>query len=160
MTWIKNVPGATELESILGNHPAILEHYRAFYLGIWRDEQVPRRILELCRLRIALIHDAAAEMSLKDAEVSISKQEFEALQAGHFETFSDTEQIALQLAEQMPYAHHQITDAQVQNASEAFGNGACVTLLTALAFFDVTCRLKLVWEIPASDSSLNLETLQ
>ncbi|MEM7018758.1 MAG: hypothetical protein AAF512_15635 [Pseudomonadota bacterium] len=160
MTWIKGVAGVTELESLIGNHSAILERYRAFYLGLWRDELVPRRVLELCRLRIAFIHNAAAEVSLKDPEAHVSEDEIEALRLGHFGQFTNEEQYALQLAEQMPHAHHQITDEEVQHVSAAFGNNGCVGLLTALAFFDVTCRLKLVWDISPTENIIDFESLQ
>ena len=44
-------------------------------------------------------------------------------------------------AEKMPFQYHFIEDKEVEAIKLAFGDAGCVSLLTALAFFDVSCRL-------------------
>ncbi len=147
MSWIESVDAGTPWEAVLGQRPELLTRYREFYRTLWDDALVPRRILELCRLRVASIHDCAQEWAIRDAEVALSEAELGALARGDFSGFSPEEKTALAVAEQMPYAHHQITDQEVAELNRALGSPAAVALLTALAFFDVTCRLKLVLEV-------------
>jgi alkylhydroperoxidase family enzyme len=147
MSWIAPAPGGSPLEHVLGHRPELLTGYRAFYQALWQDGPVPRRILALCRLRIAAIHGCEAEWQVRDPDAGIGDSELEALARGDFSAFVDTERAALAVAEQMPFAHHQIGDAEVAALERLLGAPAAVTLLTALAFFDVACRLKLVLDI-------------
>ena len=142
--WITETSAGTPFEAILGQRPELLERYRAFYQTFWEDGLVPRRTLELCRLRVAAIHDCAQELVVHDSEARLSEAELEALKGGDFSGFSTAEQAALNLAEQIPYQHHQITDADMAAADRELGAAGAVSLLTALAFFDVNCRLRVV----------------
>ena len=159
MSWIDATQAPTALEAALAHRPELLARYRAFYGSFWADGLVPRRVLELCRLRVAAMHDCEAEWLLRDAEVNLDADEQERLRAGEVEGFTGPERAALALAEQIPYGHHQVTDAQVELATAAFGEPACVSLLTALAFFDVTCRLRLVLDLPAEPGVLDAPPL-
>ena len=149
MTWINRKDAATALESALAHRPELLERYRAFYGSFWEDGLVPRRTLELCRLRIAAIHDCQAEWLVRDPQAGVAPAELANLRSGSFTAFAPAEEAALQLAEQLPFAHHQITDAQVAAVKGALGEAGCVSLLTALAFFDVSCRLRLALDLAA-----------
>ena len=140
---------SSPFEAVLGERPELLERYRAFYLGLWHDGLVSHRILELCRLRIAFVHGAAQEAAMLDASVALSSTEMASLERGDFSRFDKVERAALELCELLPFDHHAISDHQVAGLSEALGAPGCVTLLTALSFFDVTCRLKLLWDLPA-----------
>jgi hypothetical protein len=144
MSWIAPAPGGSPLEHVLGHRPELLVRYRAFYQALWRDGPVPRRVLALCRLRIAAIHGCEAEWLVRDPDAGIGDSELEALARGDFSAFAEAERAALGVAEQIPNAHHQIGDAEVAALERLLGAPAAVTLLTALAFFDVACRLKLV----------------
>jgi alkylhydroperoxidase family enzyme len=154
MSWISSTDAATPWEAVLGVRPELLSRYRAFYEQLWRDELVPRRVLELCRLRIAAIHDCDAEWVVRDTAVSVSEREHDALEKGEFSGLSADERAALTVAEQIPYGHHQISDADVQGLEKAFGAPGAVSLLTALAFFDVTCRLKITLGVAALPAAL------
>ncbi len=147
MSWITGTDGATPLEAVLGQRPELLTRYRAFYRALWQDGGLPRRLLELIRLRVAAIHDCEAEWVLRDPGAGLSEAELGAIRRGDTTMFAAAEQAALAVAEQMPYVHHQISDADVAALADAYGASGAVALLTALAFFDVTCRLKLVLEV-------------
>lgn len=155
MSWVSEVDATTSWEGVLGNRPELLTRYRAFYERFWRDGLVPVRVLELCRLRIAAIHDCEAERVVHDAAAGVSEAERQAIENADFESFSDEERAALAVAEQMPYAHHQITDADVQRLEKSFGATGAVSLLTALAFFDATSRLKIVLGVEARAAELH-----
>lgn len=136
--------------------PELAERYRAFYASLWESELLPRRTLELCRLRVAAIHGCDSEWEIRDGAVSLGARELEDLRTGRLTEFELAERAALALAEQLPYAHHQISDAQVAAAKAALGDAGCVALLTALALFDAGCRWRLVLGVPPR--AVQLET--
>ena len=154
MRLIDPLPAATPFEGTLAHREALLQRYRTFYRALWQDERVPRRLLELCRLRVAAIHDCAAELAVATEGVQLTDVERADVIAGNEAAFaarfSAAEQAGLALAEAMPYRHHHIADEEVARVRAALGDAASVALLTAIAFFDVNCRLKLVLEVPAA----------
>lgn len=154
MRLIEPLPAATPFEGVLAHRDALLQRYRAFQRTLWNETRVPVRTLELCRLRVAAIHDCAAELAVSTAGVVLAPAERAAVLAGDagacVACFTAAEQAALALAEAMPYRHHHIEDAEVARARSLLGNEGAVALLTAIAFFDVNCRLKLVLEVPAA----------
>lgn len=155
MSWLTgedNAPSA--LEGVLGLRPELLSRYRAFYATFWEDGLVPPRTLELCRLRIAAIHECEAEWLIRDATVGLSDEELKQLQAGRFDGYSSDEQAALAVAEQIPHQHHQISDADIQTLEHLLTPAGAVSLLTAIAFFDVASRLKLVLGVPGNPTNL------
>ena len=159
MALTEILPAASALEGVLAHRPELLTKYRTFVQSFWRDNLVPRRVLELCRLRIAYIHDCQAELAVRDAEVALTDAEIAALRTGEFDSFDASERAALTLAEHIPFAVHSIEDAWVTAADEHFGHPGCVALLTALSFFDVACRMKLVFGLPSENQSLPSEHL-
>lgn len=142
MSWI--TAQDTSWSSLLARHPALAPGYQAFYRSLWRDGGLDRRVLECCRLRIAAIHDCDAEWRVRDPAVILSSAEQAALRHGECGPFPPAQRAALQLAERMPFDHHGMEDAEVTAAREHFGAAGTVQLLLALAFFDATCRMKLV----------------
>jgi len=159
MAWIEAVEAATPFEGVLGQRPELLSRYRAFYRTLWDDGLVPRRLLELCRLRIAAIHGCRQEWLLRDPEAAVGESALAALERGDFAGFGPDERAVLAVAEQIPYAHHAITDEAVGALEGALGAPATVALLTAMAFFDVTCRLKLVFDVDALPAALRAPPL-
>ncbi len=149
MGWINE--GETVVE-VLDERPSLKALHTAFLNSFENDGLIPERVLALCRLRIAFIHDVplmpagalerlATEPSEEDAH-GLTEAQVESLAAGVFTDFDDSERVALAIAEKMPYAHHEVSDDEVAAARDAFDNGGAVSLLTALAFFDATCRMK------------------
>jgi hypothetical protein len=154
VSWIEETTAPTPLEAVLGQRPELLQRYRAFYHTFWEDGLVPRRTLELCRLRIAAIHGCNQEWLIRDAGVGLTDAELAALKGGEFASYSPAEQIALAIAEQIPYQQHQITDAQMADVDRELGAAGAVSLLTACAFFDVGCRLRIVLDVGAEPAEL------
>lgn len=147
MSWIDGVEAGTPIDALLGLRPGLLARYKAFYSALWEDDLLPRRLLELCRLRIAEIHGCAQERTVRDAAVGLSDLEEAALRTGDPAAFAAPEQAALARAEQFPFEHHGISDAAVDWAKTQLGAKAIVALLVALAFFDVSCRWKLAFDL-------------
>lgn len=138
-------PGSAELASFLQHRPDLAEKYQGYLAGLEKREVLPLRLLALCRIRIAQIHGRLIESDDRRVAVGIGDQEVVALAAGDSSGFSEQERAALEVAELISFAHHQISDAQVARLNEILGHEGCVTLLTALSFIDVNCRLELVY---------------
>lgn len=145
MTWLRDHSESPTLDGLLAQRPELAEKYRKFYASIWEAGLVPRRLLEMCRLRIAAIHDCEAEWQQRDGEVTFSEEELAALRRGVITPFAAVEQAALTVTERLPYAHHSLTDEEVAELKQLLGDAACVSLINALVLFDVNCRLKLTF---------------
>ena len=156
MSWMPSAGDSPPLEGLFAHRPELLARYKAFYSALWDDGLVPRRVLELCRLRIAAIHECAAEWAVRDADVALSESEAAALKCGDFAPFTASERAALAIAEQFPFQHHAVDDAEVAGAPETFGEAGTVALMVALAFFDATCRWKLAFDL--AERSVELES--
>ena len=159
MSWITPAEDSPPLEGLFAHCPELLSRYKAFYSALWDDDLVPRRVLELCRLRIAAIHDCAAEWAVRDREVALGRSDELALKRGDFGAFTASEQAALSIAEQFPFQHHAVSDGDVAAAAEAFDHQGAVALMVALAFFDVTCRWKLAFDLTQWTADLAMPPL-
>ena len=155
MSWIASAGDSPPLEGLFAHRPELLTRYKAFYSALWDEGLVPRRVLELCRLRIAAIHDCAAEWAVRDAGVALDSPEAAALKRGDFAAFAASERAALAIAEQFPFQHHGVSDADVAAAAKTFGEAGTVALMVALAFFDATCRWKLAFDLAELPANLN-----
>lgn len=133
------------LEPTLGMRPELWSRFQGFYDALWNDGHISRRVLELCRLRVAAIHGCDAEWEYRTADVFIADTDVAALRRGDFQPFDHCERAALQIAEKTPFQHHAISDTEVKAVEDGYGPAATVALLTAIAFFDVRCRWHLTF---------------
>ena len=124
--------GETFIEA-LALRPALQTKYVTFLDAIESSDAVPKRVFTLCRARIAQIHG--------EEVVGISEEDTTMLLSQRLDVFDLSEQAALIAAEKIPFQHHLIEDKEVEAIKLEFGDAGCVSLLTALAFFDVSCRL-------------------
>ena len=138
--------GLGALRGLFAHRAELLAGFEKFQASIAESEALSLRVLELCRLRVAAIHGAQEVWQMRDPAVQLGDEELQALQSGEITAacFSVSDSAALAVAEAMPYNHHALEDEQVAALSEAFTHEGCVNLLTAVAFFDVSCRWQLV----------------
>ena len=141
-------------EGWLEQRPELRRLYKRFYGALWDEGLLPRDVLELCRLRIARMHECEAELAVRDVEAGITDEQLDRLET--FESadcFSDAQKAALRIAEKMPYAHHAILDEEYEHLRRYFDEPQVVALTVALALIDTNCRLRLVFELPPSPST-------
>ncbi|MDG2443643.1 MAG: hypothetical protein P8M13_10375 [Luminiphilus sp.] len=112
--------------------PRLLEDYLAFYYP-WHSEKgdIPARMKELVRLHIATLNGCKTCASARLAADSVA--EVEALGAlerdeGRLATLSNEERVALDFAERLALNHHTITDDDVRDWRETFGDEGFVEL--------------------------------
>jgi len=143
-------PQAGLLEPLFASRPELWTRFNAFYDSLWTSGHISRRVLEICRLRIAAIHGCDRDWRFRTADVFLTEAEIAALHGGTFSIFDHCERAALDLTEKFPFQHHAITDAEVKAVEDGYGSAAAVALLTAVAFFDVRCRWQQVLTPSAS----------
>ena len=149
MPWLPTAdPSLPAFEGWLQHRPELRDLYDRFYSTVWNDQLLPRSLLELCRLRIAQLHECEAELARRDLESGLSAEQYAALD--HWERatcFAPVETAALRIADGYPWAHHAISDEDYRAVREHLSEPETVALTVALALFDATCRLRLVFEL-------------
>lgn len=147
--WLR--PSEQTLDGQLELVPELAQGYRKFLASMENVDGVPERLLELCRLRMAQIHDCAAQLATSAAIAPLGEADRARLATADFDGFDAAERAALVLAEKLPLAHHEITDAEVEALKGALGERPAMAVIVALSFFDVQCRLNQTLATGAND---------
>ena len=146
MTWLNVAEGRTPFDAALGLRPELRDLYAAFYGKLWDEELLPASLLELCRLRVAQLHDCEAELAVRHREAGVSAERAAALANwAESDLFNEAERTALALAEKTPWRHHELTDDEFAAVRERFGEAGAVALTIGVALFDANCRLRLAF---------------
>ena len=107
----------------------LFEKYKKFICSTIDTHEIPVSVLNACNARIRQIHGLEVSNN-EDNEDSTSTEKALAL-------------AALKVAEKLVSSVHDIQDSDLLSLREALGASGVVQLITALAFFDVECRLEL-----------------
>ena len=107
----------------------LFDKYKKFIDSTIESHDIPVGILEACNSRIRQIHGIEVANNSINVDLSIT------------ENFLKTATLAV--AEKIVFSVHDIEDCDLDPLRKAFGEAGCVQLITALAFFDVECRLEL-----------------
>ena len=107
----------------------LLEKYKKFIGSTTETSEIPVNVFDACNSRIRQIHglEAANNEDNKDSTSTENALAF----------------AALKVAEKIVSSVHDIQDSDLLSLREALGASGVVQLITALAFFDVECRLEL-----------------
>lgn len=114
----------------------------------WQQDHIPPIILDICRLRLAGLHGAAAEAASL-CPGGCGAEMNDALQAGTYHRdsrFSAAEIAAIEFTEVYAQDPASITDDLAARIKERFGEPGLVCLIEALGFIDARIRLSLMFE--------------
>jgi alkylhydroperoxidase family enzyme len=144
MSWLRGTANApTPFEAVFGLRPELLACHRELYGRIWDAGLVRPGLLELCRLRIAMLHECEAERAFRHADTGVSDAQVAALpEWPAADCFSDLERAALAIADKIPWQPHGVTDAEVATLRAHLSDPQVVALLLAMMLFDAHCRLR------------------
>lgn len=117
--------------------------YNAAWDAFWRQTHLPVEVLELCRLRLAQLHRADAELALRHAPAEPAK--IAALLNGDGAALADGERAALEFTEIYAQDPAAIDDATADAVKRHFGEAGLVCLVEALGFIDGRIRLALMF---------------
>ena len=111
----------------------LLEKYKKFIGSTTETSEIPVNVFDACNSRIRQIHGLEAANNEDDEDSTSTEKALESA--------------ALKVAEKIVSSVHDIEDSDLLLLREFLGAAGCVQLITALAFFDVECRLELASEV-------------
>ena len=145
-----NAADTRDLRAALQPGGELAHAYEAFCEAVWHQSHLPPGVLELCRIRLAQLHGARRELSLRHpaaaADVGLDRR-IASLQGGHW--LRDAELTAADLAaigftELYAQGAGTITDAAAAEVKQNFGEPGLVALIEALGVIDGRIRLGLM----------------
>lgn len=126
-----------DLRASLQDREHLAQKFQHFQNAFHEEGLLDERLLELCRTRIDALHSMPATTTLDEETQALVTQ-------GQFSSFTQIEQQALSIAEQMAIDAHGVTDQQVTALVAELGEAAAVSLITAASMHDATVRMQLV----------------
>lgn len=134
---------------------AMARDFNAVWEQLWRQDHLPPRLLELCRLRLAQLLGAGAELdALRGLEQDPGRTA--ALRSGSYHRsacFDAPEQVVLEFAEIYAQDPGALTDELADGVKRHFGEAGLVCLIEALGFIEGRIRLALMFTALAAAST-------
>ena len=141
MSWIQ--PGA-DRSALLNTLPGIGDRYAALEESFFHLPQLPAEVVELCRLRIAQMHDAQEDLNHERVALAASKRS-DIANWHRSDLFSEAERACIELTEMHVMDTRTISDAQADAVKAHFGDAGLVALIEAIGVLDGNIRLGLLW---------------
>jgi hypothetical protein len=130
--------------------------YDAVWNMFWQQKYIPPPVLELCRLRLAQLHRANAELSIRQIPASAAEEaKIQNLLNGTWlkdTNFSGAELAVLEFAEIYGQDPSALSDDNTAAIKQYYGETGLVCLIEALGFIDGRIRLGLVFSGIAAPS--------
>jgi alkylhydroperoxidase family enzyme len=152
---LTQIDGATPLEQglfrIIANAPAMAKAIAVFGGMLWQTHKLPRRLLELLRLRIAfhnqcrscmaIRYQSAVDDGLTEGMVCSLEKPYEAAD------LTDAEKSAIRYADLSANDHFSINDATFDDLRRFYTEAEIVELGMFIAFFIGYGRLGAAWDM-------------
>ena len=145
MGWVNS---GDDRDSTIGELAELAAPFSALYAALWTQRHVPADVLELCRLRLAQLHQCAVELQRHEIDIPAEKSEYLA----HWDTdpiFSPAERACIAFTEVYAIDTQALTDQHADAVKIHFGDAGLVLLVEALGILDGMTRLSLLWQLPA-----------
>lgn len=143
MTWFSP---RTDFGSVISLLPQTGELFEQFYKSFGQQSHIDSSSLELCRLRLAQLHNSELAWNQEDCPVEESKKDA----LSHWNTsglFSDAERACLEYTEIYAMDVSSITDQLADVVKAHYGEAGLVALVEALGVFDGITRMGLLWQL-------------
>ena len=133
----------TTVDQLFAPLPKAHEHYRALDEKIW-DGRLDPALLEVCRLRIAMLHRCAPQLALQRADIGEKRDAI--AQWPTSPLFSDVERALLRFTEQYVIDAQGVSDADAAGVTAVLSGAEIAAFTVAIGAFDATCRFTLALE--------------
>ncbi len=131
-------------DQLLGLTPELLRDYTAFESRLWSSGVEPA-LLELCRVRVALVLGCAGECERRTADVALDDGKLAALEAWESsDVFNSLQRAALRLTDGFVLKPHGVTDADAAALAAHLTPPQMIALIEALALFDGFTRFRMM----------------
>ena len=154
MTTSSHEPTTAVIERVLAGRPDIVEHLAAAHDAAW--DAVDRRLLELCRLRVAMLLGCAAELATRTPGAGVDQPTVEELSAWPTSPrFDERDRACLAFCEQFVLDVASMEDRLADDVRRVLGADGLVDLTSALLVIEQRQRMRLTWERirPAQEES-------
>ena len=146
MGWVSS---GDDRDSTIGELAELAAPFSALYGSLWTQRHVPADVLELCRLRLAQLHQCAVELQRREVEIPIEKSKRLA-QWDTDSSFSPAEGACLAFTGVYAMDVQALTDQHADAVKIHFGDAGLVLLVEALGILDGMTRLSLLWQLRAN----------
>ncbi len=151
MGWVSS---GDDRDSTIGELAELVAPFDALYASLWTQQHLPADILELCRLRLAQLHQCSVE--LQRHEIKMSAEKYQRLAFwGEDSVFSQAERACLAFTEVYAMDVQALTDQHADAVKMHFGDAGLVLLVEALGILDGMTRLSLLWQLTANAEQPN-----
>ena len=141
MTWFTE---ANTQQDIIDRAPTLAPTFKAFYDSFWQLSSAPPSLLELCRLRVAQLHQSDYQWQHQQIELS-TEQRQSLSQWSKSAVYTDAEKACLAFTEVYCMDPQAITDAQAEAVKSELGDAGLVALIEALGLFYGMTRVSQLW---------------
>jgi alkylhydroperoxidase family enzyme len=153
MTWLtQTAEGSTEFDRVLGLCPAAAERSSELWDEIY-DSAADPIILELCRLRIGMLHGSKWDLAHRaEAAVAagLAENQIDALPAYPTSPlFTDQQRRCLAFAEQYAMDVHGLTDDDFAGVADTMTAAEMTAFTFALGMFDGMARFRALLDVAA-----------
>ncbi len=147
MPWLST---ANDFAGTVQQLPALAAAHQSLYQSLSEQAAVPVTTLELCRLRLALLHGASGAGLAPLAALS-DKQRDSLAQWPDNPVYTATDRACLAFAEVYAMDPGAITDAQADAVKDCIGERGLLVLIEALGVLDGAQRLALLWQLDSGE---------
>jgi alkylhydroperoxidase family enzyme len=143
MTWFTE---ANTQQDIIERAPKLAPAFKEFYDSFWQLSSIPPSVLELCRLRVAQLHQSDYQWQHAQLELSVEQRQ-SLSQWSKSAVYTQTEKACLAFAEVYCMDPQAITDAQAEAVKSELGDAGLVALIEALGLFYGMTRVSQLWDL-------------
>ena len=131
-------------DEIVAHAPTLATHFSAFYGSFSKQPYVPLQTLELCRLRVAQLHQCVE--AFEGVEYAIAAEQKDKLtEWTQCASFSAAEKACLAFAEVYCMDPSSITDEHAEAVKAHYKDAGLVVLVEALGVYYGMTRLSQMW---------------
>lgn len=133
-------------DGIVTEAPSLKNGFDAFYQSFHSQSYVPVQTLELCRLRVAQLHQSETEFARVD--YSLEPELKAALsQWSQSALYSEAEKLSLSFAEVYTMDPQAISDDDADGVKMHYGDAGLIVLIEALGVYYGMTRVSQIWEL-------------
>ena len=143
MTWFSNT---SSRDATIAQSKVLAEPFKRFYSSFWQLPYIPAQTLELCRLRIAALHQCDAEWQREEVSLAGPLRD-ELSQWNKSQEFSAAEKAALAFTEVYTMDPQSISDDHADAVKAHYGDAGLVALIEALGVFYGLTRVAHLWDL-------------
>jgi uncharacterized peroxidase-related enzyme len=139
-TILRGKPG--NIQKALAHRPEMLKAFLGFYASVGRT--LDRKLYELIYLRVSFLngcHYCTQHHLASSKRAGLSADDWSALQAGNYSSYSDKEQAALAYVEKLTRAPHDISDADFAALKKSFSDPEIVDIHMLAGLANLTNRV-------------------